>query len=709
MNTRQLTLLFLLLGSMLRLHAQTEAGLYQWPIEGAEVGEGILYRPQEYVDNEHNFDALFIGAELGANVVSPCDGVITYVTMVHRRSLTSISSYGVRKGPFAEAMEYHREDMKKNGNDVKYLSYMLLIKSKDGRTVEISGLKTDTPFVSGQTVKKGEVLGEIHYCYKKIHQPCICLSVSKGGKSDDPLSPFGLKSTFIPPVKKEAKMILSRAEAVADYRQLASTIKEIYPSLEDFMTEEEYEIFVEEEIAKIPESISLRDFAYLIMTYNRKIHDSHMWFTYGTSLSPHKSLMMPPLLFGMVGGKMRVLNTTEDYKSYMGREIARIDGKQVDTLCMEILPHLNAIYDAQVESVVEHQLAATLSQLYYYMDVNAQKDGKTTFTFVDGEVLTMPLEKGLNAVWSKYNKEIMSNWYYALSRIVRKENIRCEVLNDSTAHMWLANFNLMDTEVDSMLVFLDRIEKSGCKNLIIDLRNNPGGNPSILYKLVDAVIDEPIKSEGGYMKVNTQTIKSPTLNLVDGTVMFEDFKEIPGRKGFYKMNESKESSSRDTTQALYTGRIYTLVNANSASASTTFAGIMKRNGRGYVVGRETKTAYHRMNALKFVDIMLPNSMFKCHIPMTRVVTDEFVSEDFPYGRGVIPHLNISLTYEEVTSKGNLIYDTALELIRDGIYLEEASEDETEGTCNTARWIYLSIGLLILVGLASLLYRKSKRK
>ena len=116
-----------------------------------------------------------------------------------------------------------------------------------------------------------------------------------------------------------------------------------------------------------------------------------------------------------------------------------------------------------------------------------------------------------------------------------------------------------------------------------------------------------------------------------------------------------------------------------------------------------------MNALKFVDIMLPNSMFKCHIPMTRVVTDEFVSEDFPYGRGVIPHLNIPLTYEEVTSKGNLIYDTALELIRDGIYLEEASEDETENTCNTARWIYLSIGLLILVGLASLLYRKRSRK
>ena len=82
MNKQHLTLLLLLLGSVLTLTAQTAGNIYQWPIEGAKAGEGILYRPQDYIGNEHNFDKLIIGAKPGTNVVSPCDGVITHVAMM---------------------------------------------------------------------------------------------------------------------------------------------------------------------------------------------------------------------------------------------------------------------------------------------------------------------------------------------------------------------------------------------------------------------------------------------------------------------------------------------------------------------------------------------------------------------------------------------------------------------------------------------------
>ena len=81
MMKRFLTLLLLIWGCILRLIAQTEENIYQWPIEGAKVGEGILYSPQDYINQEYNFDNLFIGAELGANVVSPCDGVVTYISL----------------------------------------------------------------------------------------------------------------------------------------------------------------------------------------------------------------------------------------------------------------------------------------------------------------------------------------------------------------------------------------------------------------------------------------------------------------------------------------------------------------------------------------------------------------------------------------------------------------------------------------------------
>ena len=706
MNKQHLTLLLLLLGSVLTLTAQTAGNIYQWPIEGGKAGEGTLYRPQDYIGNEYNFEKLIIGAKPGTNVVSPCDGVITHVTMMYYLSLNKSFSNSSWKGKFEDIIAQNKESMAKKMQNAKYLSYMYFIKSNDGRTIHISGLRTDTPFATGQKVKKGEVLGQVHYCYKKIPQPSICLTIDRGGKADDPMTPFGLETTFIPPVKQKPKAALTRAEAIADYRQMASSIKEIYPSLEDFMTEEEYDAFVEEEIAKIPENITLKEFAYLIMNFNRKVHDSHMWFDYGIPLDNDGTIS--PVMFARVNDKVRIIVTTDEYKAYTGREITHINGKHVDTLYMEIVPRTSMIYDVQVESVVEQELASPFTNhLYYKGDKDAFKAKKATLTFSDGEELTVPLMEFNQNTISQFDWKTMENWFISQYMVYRKGNWETMKSNDSTACMRLNNFELMETEVDSMLVFLDLLEKKGYKNLIIDLRGNPGGNPDVVYKLVDALMDEPIKREGGYMKVNTQTIKSPTLNYPSGTVMFEDYKEIPGRKGFYKISDPDENTPSDTIKALYTGRVYVLINANSASASTQFAGIMKRNARGYVIGRETKTAYHTMNALKFAEIGLPNSHFKCHIPMVRIVSDEFVSDDFPYGRGVIPHLTIPFTYEEMTNNGEMIYNKALELIRDGIYLEESEEPIETADDSDKSLPYIAIGTLLV--LIVLYFELRKRK
>ena len=705
MNKRQLTQLFLLL-SIQTLTVQAAGNIYQWPIEGIKAGVGILYRPQDYIGYEHNYEKLIIGAKPGTNVVSPCDGVITHVTMVYYLSLNQSFSNNSWKGKFEDIIEKNKESMAQRMQDAKYLSYMYFIKSNDGKTIHISGLRTDTPFTTGQKVKKGEVLGQVHYCYKNIPQHSICLTIDRGGKPDDPMTPFGLETTFIPPVKQKPKAVLTRAEATADYRQLANSIKEIYPSLEDFMSEEEYDVFVKEEIAKTPKNITLKEFAYLIMNFNRSIHDSHMWFNYGIPLDNEGTIS--PLMFARVDDKVRIIVTTDEYKAYTGREITHINGKHVDTLYMEIASRTSMIYDVLVESVLEQELASPFTNhLYYKGGKDALKANKATLTLSDGEELTVPLMKLSQNTISQFDRKTMENWFASQYMVHRKGNWETMKSNDSTAYMRLNNFELMETEVDSMLVFLNLLEKKGYKNLIIDLRGNPGGNPDVVYKLVDALMDEPIKREGGYMKVNMQTIKSSTLNYPSGTVMFEDYKEIPGCKGFYKISEPNDNTPSDTIKALYTGRIYVLINANSASASTEFAGIMKRNARGYVIGRETKTAYHAMNALKFAEIGLPNSHFKCHIPMVRIVSDEFVSEDFPYGRGVIPHLNIPFTYEEITSNGEMIYNKALELIRDGTYLEEP-EEVIEVVDEPNRYLsYIVIGIF-LVSIA-LYFGLKKRK
>ena len=142
MMTRVLTLILLFLCYILELSAQTTSNptgtsYYQWPIEGAKAGEGTLYRPQDYIGNEHNFEKLIIGAKPGTNVVSPCDGVITHVTMIYYLSLNKSFSNSSWKGKFEDIIEQNKESMAKRMQDAKYLSYMYFIKSNDGRTIHI--------------------------------------------------------------------------------------------------------------------------------------------------------------------------------------------------------------------------------------------------------------------------------------------------------------------------------------------------------------------------------------------------------------------------------------------------------------------------------------------------------------------------------------------------------------------------------------------
>ena len=173
----------------------------------------------------------------------------------------------------------------------------------------------------------------------------------------------------------------------------------------------------------------------------------------------------------------------------------------------------------------------------------------------------------------------------------------------------------------------------------------------------------------GYLKVNAATFSSPTLNWIAGDTIFGDFKPIEGRKGLYQMPNEEDNDSPSVDSLGYNGRLYVLIDSHSASASAFLAGTIKRNYRGYIVGRETKSAYHCETAIKFANIQLANSQFTATIPMVRIVFDETTNDRLPALRGVMPDCNIPLSEEEFHYDGDYILDRTLQLIADGTYIE----------------------------------------
>ena len=73
--------ILLLLFAIICFADNAEAQEYLWPIKDAKAGSGILYGPQDYIGDEHNFSNLFIEAPLGSVVVAPADAGDVTITI----------------------------------------------------------------------------------------------------------------------------------------------------------------------------------------------------------------------------------------------------------------------------------------------------------------------------------------------------------------------------------------------------------------------------------------------------------------------------------------------------------------------------------------------------------------------------------------------------------------------------------------------------
>ena len=691
--------------------------VWLWPIEGQKAGEGILYRPQDYIGEEFNFGDLFVTASEGTQVLCPEDAVVENYKYTYLLSLYTSSGGGDPNKTYNEVVADNKTEFRAKGWNIRCLSIMVGLRIGK-KKLWICGLRRDKAIPTGTRLKRGDVLGIIGYSYHGISEPSIRLNIDDPESGGDPMTPFGLRTTFRRFEPQPTKFHLTHEEAVADYQQLASSIKEIYPSLEDFMTDKEYDAFVNKQIERIPaDGIELKDFAKLIGDYNNVIHDSHLSINCPVPDNPKKQkkgldIYFSPLHFGQVavGDSLNeracvVLVADSDHAKYVGRRIARIDGKPASDL-FDISRRRVWLYDAHVTSVGDYQ-ACYHNALDYAFESGPQPQGGTmVYDFEDGEHLELPLVS-----WFVGDEKDRKKFFHQHSLNRHKDSpIGIRQLNDSILYIGISTFSLSQVDCDSVVSAIYAAERNGMPNLIFDVRNNGGGDAGVEERITRALMGRtPDRPHTGYLKVNAASFNSPTLNWIAGDTIFRDFKPVAGRKGLYQMPTEEDNAKTPSVDSLgYNGRLYVLTDCWSASASAFLAGTVKRNYRGYIVGRETKSAYHHETCMKFASIELANSKFTAKIPMVRIVIDETVNDRLPALRGVMPDCNIPLTEEEFHYDGDYLLDRTLQLIADGTYIEAPTPDFTTGRKSLPIVLIVIAAIILAVVILFLHLRKKPR-
>lgn len=133
-------------------------------------------------------------------------------------------------------------------------------------------------------------------------------------------------------------------------------------------------------------------------------------------------------------------------------------------------------------------------------------------------------------------------------KIVQTDTVYHEMKEDKIGYIQVTEFD--DVTTDQYKEALEDLENQGMKGLVVDLRNNPGGNVDTVTDMLDQMLPE-------------------------GTTL--SIKDKQGKESVYESDDEHQ----------FTKPLVVLVNENSASASEIFSGAIQTFGTGEVVGTTT--------------------------------------------------------------------------------------------------------------------------
>ena len=640
-----------------------------WPVKGKKAGENILYAPQSYIDKELNFSDLYIGGNIGDTIISPVDGVTTICGYCYRQDLVYMNSFRAPVTNFEDDITNIAKES--NGKyKRKYINYCIGIKLPGGVKVYVSGLNPIRNFKTGEKIKAGDVLGSMWHSLPQITEPSINFSISKKSKPADPMTPFGIKTTFKKPTKLVKKTILSPNEMTTDLNIFTEALVEGFPGLYDYITKQEFDSIIDKTRKAIEKPLKSLDFERLIQNIISSIHDFHLCL-----LSPPLDKIKIPtyttdIRFGWFNDTLIVRNTLPKDSLLINKQIVEIDGISADSLRLLINKYIPSSYkntDGFVKSYSDYLGIVYFDWFYFYKKKLANKNYKLSIKLADGSTHKFGgfLYKDRDKTKMYYNK---SNFFYIND--TDSTNFTTKLLPNKTAFIGIGTFQLNEVELDSITNFVQFAIDSSYQNLIIDVRNNYGGEIEAINRLYGLIAQEPF-SQTTYNRVNKkgdfEFFKHCENYGPESGILFQEYNKQTDKEGYYLYSDSLLKPNVNTN---FKGKVYVLTNEISFSAATVFPAMVHKYKRGAIVGRETRGAYHQLKAEKFANIRLTNSRIMVRIPLIQIVFDTTKTSNIPLGRGVLPDFPVEFSIREIASvNGDSILNYAQHLIATNQYIK----------------------------------------
>ncbi|RWU07634.1 S41 family peptidase [Pedobacter chitinilyticus] len=313
-------------------------------------------------------------------------------------------------------------------------------------------------------------------------------------------------------------------------------------------------------------------------------------------------------------------------------------------------PQLYKIYFAEQDSIaVKLKKDTTVINTYISFYDKKKEEALKKKADTVKKIAKTPVKKAPNYIKHRGNK--VNDEYQLDFKFLDKEK-EVAYMKIKSFSVPTANFPLFYKQC------FDSINVAKTKNLVIDIRNNPGGTLSaslaLFAYLTDkefVYLDKPINN--GRFNANKygtgfQKLTYYLTGFNDDNNLYEDDE---GHFFSFMKGYSPQKARKDN----YKGKVYVLINEFSFSASSLLSANLKAINRATFVGTETGGGANQCTAGRIPVVTLKNSKLGLRFGLNRMAP---VYQQKEVGRGVFPDVAIQSTLQDRISN----YDRELQWI-----------------------------------------------
>ncbi|WAC15291.1 S41 family peptidase [Dyadobacter pollutisoli] len=427
---------------------------------------------------------------------------------------------------------------------------------------------------------------------------------------------------------------------IKDLAFIKTSVEGLHPGYNRFGKKGEFDAACDSvrTILQKDDSLSLKAFFRLVNPMLVKIRCGHTKFFAPMKGFPfyfYTDHLLPVIVRFDDGGRLLVIKSINE--RFRGKFLEKINGKPVTEIVTELRKQM--FTDGFVRSSADAQIEQYFSAWYADFVQEAEKF-QLTFKDESGQETLSEADGISTETWQELNKNTSS----LISRN------RLEMKNDSVALLRIPGF-YSNNGNKHFISFLDssftEIRKKNIQHLIVDVRDNEGGNDVLGKELFARMA---LKDFNYYDRIE---VKAKTKKQVPnheaayfpkfiGLARFFIHKDAQGRLLFKK---HKNLGAHHPRKDAYRGKVWFLTNGLSYSVTSEFLAVARSENRGIFVGAESGGTYEGDNSGTFVIFKLPATSLDLGVPVGGYYMA--VKPGQEPGRGIIPDIKVLPTRQDL--------------------------------------------------------------